>query len=158
MVKRGPGRRRTIKAVEPAGGSLFRYIETSALIAALLDEDASARVAVRGEGRRVASALTFTEAARALIHARIGGRLEPDEERATLRRLRRFERRCELVAVSEAVLTRAARPFAVEPIRTLDAIHLATVELLGETPQLVTIVTRDRRLRDNALAMGYAVE
>ena len=38
------------------------------------------------------------------------------------------------------------------------AIHLATVELLGETPQFVTIVTRDRHIRENAIAMGYAVE
>lgn len=155
MVRRRS--RRRIEAL-PEGGSLFRYIETSALIAAILDEDAAARVAVRGEGQRVASALTFAEAARALLHARIGGRLDADEERTALRRLRRFERRCETVAVSEAVLTRAARPFAVEPIRTLDAIHLATVELLGETPQLITVVTRDRRLRENAISIGYAVE
>jgi hypothetical protein len=63
-----------------------------------------------------------------------------------------------VVAVTEAVLTRAGRPFPVEPIRTLDAIHLATAELLGEAPQLVTIVTRDARVRDNARALGYAVE
>lgn len=42
--------------------------------------------------------------------------------------------------------------------RTLDAIHLATLERLGEAPQLVTVVTRDARLRDNAKALGYAVE
>lgn len=158
MVRGRPGRDRKREVVEPAGGALFRYIETSALVAALLDEDATARVAVKGEGRRVASALTFTEAARALLQARIGGRLDLNEERATLKRLRRFERRCEFVAISDAVLARAARPFAVEPLRTLDAIHLATVELLCETPQFVTIVTRDRRLRENALSIGYAVE
>jgi hypothetical protein len=36
--------------------------------------------------------------------------------------------------------------------------HLATAELLDEPPQLVTIVTRDARVRDNARALGYAVE
>jgi hypothetical protein len=55
------------------------------------------------------------------------------------------------------VLTRAGRPFPVEPIRTLDAIHLATAELLGEPPQLVTIITRDGRVRDNARALGCVV-
>jgi hypothetical protein len=69
-----------------------------------------------------------------------------------------FERRCDIVAVTDAVLTRAGRPFPVEPVRTLDAVHLATVELLGETPQLVTIVTRDGRVRANAPAAGYVVE
>ena len=68
-----------------------------------------------------------------------------------------FERRCYIVGVTDAVLTRAGRPFPKEPIRTLDAVHLATAELLGEPPQLVTIVTRDARVRENARALGYAV-
>ena len=42
-------------------------------------------------------------------------------------------------------------------IRTVDAIHLATAELLGEPPQLVTVLTRDARVRDNARALGYAI-
>jgi hypothetical protein len=35
---------------------------------------------------------------------------------------------------------------------------LATTELLGEAPQVVTIVTGDVRVRDNARALGYMVE
>jgi hypothetical protein len=72
--------------------------------------------------------------------------------------LQRFGRRSYVVAITDAVLTRAGRPFPVEPIRTLNALHLATVELLGEPPQFVTIVTRDARVRDNATALGYTVE
>jgi len=140
----------------PAAAS-FRYIESSALLAALLEHDAAALKALRADGRRVTSALTFAEGSRALIRARIAGRVTPDEERAALRALQTFERRCAVVAVTDAVLTRAERPFPVEPIRTLDAIHLATAELLGETPQLVTLVTRDDRVRKNARALGYAV-
>ncbi len=75
-----------------------------------------------------------------------------------MRALRRFERRCYLVAVTDAVLARVRKPFPVEPIRALDAVHLATLELLGEPPPLMTIVTRDSRIRDNAEALGYAVE
>ena len=56
------------------------------------------------------------------------------------------------------VLARVRRPFPVEPVRTLDGVHLATAESLGEPPQLVTVVTRDARVRDNARALGYAVE
>lgn len=142
----------------PAGAALFRYLESSAVVAALLDGDAEARQAVEGEGQRFASALTFAESARAVLRARLAGQLNPNAERTILRRLRRIEERCEVAEISPPVLARASRPFAVEPVRTLDAIHLATVELLGEQPQLVTIVTRDRRIRENAIAMGYAVE
>jgi hypothetical protein len=46
---------------------------------------------------------------------------------------------------------------AIVWIRTLDAIHLATLERLGETPPLVTVITRDDRVARNARASGYAV-
>jgi predicted nucleic acid-binding protein len=94
---------------------------------------------------------------RALVRARVAGRITLDEERVAIRALETFQRRCAIVTITDAVLTRAGRPFPVEPIRTLDAIHLATAELLGEPPQLVTIVTRDTRVRENAQALGYAV-
>jgi hypothetical protein len=61
-------------------------------------------------------------------------------------------------AVTDAVLARVRRPFPVEPVRTLDAVHLATAELSGEPPQLITILTRDARVLENAKAMGYPVE
>jgi len=140
-----------------ASARSFRYIESSALLAALLEHDSAALDALRTDGRRVTSALTFAEASRALVRARVAGRLTPAEERASLRALHTFERRCAVVAVTDDVLTRAGRPFPVEPIRTLDAIHLATAELLGESPQLVTVVTRDVRVRDNGRALGYVV-
>jgi predicted nucleic acid-binding protein len=135
----------------------FRYIESSALLAALLEQDAAALKALRADGQRITSALTFAEASRALIRARVAGRITSAVERTALRALQTFERRCAVVAVTDAVLTRAGRPFPVEPIRTLDAIHLATAELLGEAPQLVTVLTRDHRIGENARALGYVI-
>jgi predicted nucleic acid-binding protein len=135
-----------------------RYIESSALVAALLERDADALKSVRTRGRKVTSALTIGEAARAILRARAAARLTADQERAAVRALRRFERRCFLVAVTDAILTRVRRPFPIEPIRTLDAVHLATTELLGEPPPLIVVVTRDVQVRDNAQALGYTVE
>lgn len=136
----------------------MRYIESSALVAALLEHDTGARRAVRKAGRRVTSALTLAETARAVLRARLAGRLTAEQERASLRALQRFERRCFVVAVTDAVLARVRAPFPIEPIRTLDAVHLATAEFLGEPPPLMTIVTRDSRVRDNAEALGYGLE
>ena len=62
------------------------------------------------------------------------------------------------MSVTEKILTRAGRPFPVEPIRTLDALHLATAEALGDPPALVIIITRDLRVRENAAALGFPVE
>jgi predicted nucleic acid-binding protein len=78
--------------------------------------------------------------------------------RAAARALRTFSTRCDLVSVTDEVLLRAGRPFPLEPVRTLDAIHLATSEILGEHPPLVTIVTRDQRIRENAVALGFSTE
>lgn len=134
----------------------IHYIETSALLSALLEQASDVKHTLRASGRRVTSALTMAESYRAIVHARSAGRLTAVQERAVVRALHTFLARCDLVAVTDDVLSRAGRPFPVEPIRTLDAIHLATAELLGEPPQLVTIVTRDMRVEKNALALGYA--
>jgi len=132
-------------------------MESSALVALLLEHDTAAMKPPPAGTQYVTSALTLAEAGRAIIRARAPGRLTADKEQAAVRALRTFERRCFILDVDRPVLARVRRPFPVEPIRTLDAVHLATTELLGEAPQLVTIVTRDARVRENAQALGYEV-
>lgn len=133
------------------------YIETSGLLSALFEQDAAAKRMLRRAAGRVTSALTIVEARRATVRARASGRLTVRQERAVARALETFAVRCDLVAITDDVLQRAGRPFPVEPVRTLDAIHLATLEILGEPPALVTVLTRDARIRDNAVASGHAV-
>jgi predicted nucleic acid-binding protein len=94
---------------------------------------------------RVTSALTIAETTRAVLRARLSGRITAEQHRAALVPLQRFARRRHIVSVTEA-------------IRTLEAIHLATAEALGDPPALVVIVTRDLRVRKNATALGYPVE
>jgi predicted nucleic acid-binding protein len=151
-------KRKTASTVERAEPAAVRYIESSALVAALLEHDVQALKSIRSAERTVTSALTIAETARAILRARLAGRLTADEERAAVRALHRFERRCHLAAVTDAILARAGRRFSIEPIRNLDAVHLATTELLGEPASLVTVVTRDVRVRQNAEALGYRVE
>ena len=141
----------------PAAASLLRYIESSALVAGILERDAEALAEIREIGQRATSALTLAETVRALIRARVAGRITAREERTALRDFQWFVRACLVISISDPILERAGRPFPSEPVRTLDAIHLATLESLGETPQLVTVVTRDDRIARNARALGYAV-
>ena len=118
----------------------------------------AAKTSIRAPGQRITSALTLAEASRAFLRAHLSGRVTAQQHRAALLTLQRFSRRCYIVSVTETILTRAGRPFPVEPIRTLGAIHLATAEALGEPPALVVIITRDIRVRDNATALGFTVE
>ena len=135
-----------------------RYVESTALVAALLEHDTAVTKRLPAGTRIVTSVVTMSEAGRAIIRARVTGRLTAENEKAAILALRTFERRCFLLDIDQVVLDRVRRPFPVEPIRTLDAIHLATAELLDEPPQLATIVTRDERVRANAKALGYSIE
>lgn len=140
------------------GVPIRRYIESSALVAAVLEDDTAAKASIRAKGQRVTSALTAAETMRAVLRARLSGRITAQQERAALLTLHRFTRRCYIVSVTEEILARAGLRFPAEPVRTLDAIHLATAEALGDPPALVTIVTRNLRVRDNANSLGHPVE
>lgn len=135
----------------------LRYIETSGLLAALLEGDVPARRFLRAPGLVVSSALTFAEARRGVVRARNAGRLTVAQERAALAAVSRFRRRCAVMPITEDILTRVGKPFPVEPVRTLDAIHLATAGALADEPQWMTILTRDERIRANARVLGYPV-
>ena len=153
QTRRSGGSAAVVEAVP-----IRRYIESSALVAALLEGDKAAKASIRAMGQRITSALTAAETSRAVLRARLSGRITAQQERAALLTLRRFIRRCYIVSVTEEILARAGRRFPVEPVRTLDAIHLATAEALGDPPALVAVVTRDSRVRDNANAIGHPVE
>ena len=72
------------------------------------------------------------------LHARKLGRSHGDEARALLGRIAFIE-------LAPPVLARALEPFPV-PLRTLDALHLASIEFLREQAQTVELATYDRRL------------
>ncbi len=133
------------------------YIESSALVAAFLEGDAQARSIIFGSGQIISSSLTLAEAERALTRAKTTGRITSGEEAEFALALWDFSQRCSMMPVSQLILGRVGAPFPAEPVRTLDAIHLVTAQTLGLPPQLVRILTRDRRVRANALALGFQV-
>lgn len=130
------------------------YLETSALLRALLDGDAGVADMIDAAELRCASELTFVEAARALIRARHTGRLDARGAHAIARDLAALERECDVFAVSADVLRRAREPLPVEPVRTLDAIHLATIRLIDAELGDVAVASFDARVRANVDALG----
>ncbi len=59
-----------------------------------------------------------------------------------------------LVELVPAVLVRALQPFPV-PVRTLDAMHLATMDFLRSQSQTIVLATYDQRLAAAAAALGF---
>ena len=144
-------------ATDPLASPIIYYLESSALLAALLEGDVQVRALLRSHASVVTSALTFAECTRGLVQARVLGRLSADDEHAARDALAALQRRCASIPVSDNVLERVGRAFPVEPVRSLDAVHLASLEAIGDLRQSVTVVTRDRRVRDNALQLGFLV-
>jgi hypothetical protein len=60
-----------------------------------------------------------------------------------------------LIGLTPAVLRRALEPFPL-PLRTLDALHLATVEYLRERGRSVQLASYDQRLLATAAALNVA--
>jgi predicted nucleic acid-binding protein len=122
------------------------YVDSSALVklAVAEPESKALRQYLRRNRPHVTSALARTEVARALLP------LGADAVDRGTGVLQRFE----LIRISDRVLRRAG---ALEPItlRSLDAIHLATAQLLQ--PGLRSIVTYDERMADAARAMKIQV-
>jgi predicted nucleic acid-binding protein len=61
--------------------------------------------------------------------------------------------RVNLTAMSEAALARALEPFPVA-VRTLDALHLATIEFIRKSGEPVELASYDNRLLAVAQALG----
>jgi predicted nucleic acid-binding protein len=123
------------------------YIDTSVVLAHLLAEDRCPPGAL-WEETLVSSALLEYEAW-ARINARRLAKSHGDALRAVLGRVARIE------LVGE-VLGRARERFPVE-VRTLDALHLASMRFLIDQGQSVALATYDRRMLAAARRMKLEV-
>lgn len=63
--------------------------------------------------------------------------------------------RVDLIELAPPVLARALEPFPV-PVRTLDTLHLASMEFLRARGQPVELASYDERLIEAARALGIA--
>jgi predicted nucleic acid-binding protein len=122
------------------------YVDSSAIVKLVVAEPES-KALRRYLARRqplVSSALARTEVARALLPAGT----------AALARGHETLRRVQLLRVNDRVLNEAG---GMEPaeLRSLDAIHLASVSQLGAAVK--QIVTYDERIAQAAGALGWSV-
>ncbi len=120
------------------------YLDTSVALAQLLAEDCTPPESLWGEPL-VSSRLVEYELWTRL-HARGLGRSHAEDARQLLGRIA-------LLELTPAVLVRALEPFPA-PVRTLDALHLASVDFLRKQGQDVRLATYDARMSDVARRLG----
>lgn len=133
------------------------YIETSAVLTWLFGEPEGKHVvnAVNAAERVLTSTLTVLETERALIRA-VRTEVLTEVKAARLRKVFRDNLRgWELMEITSEIQARAAAPFPVEPVRSLDALHLATglsfVEIYGD----LQFLSFDSRILANLGPLGF---
>lgn len=135
------------------------YAESSAVLSWLLDENlgpAARQVLEEAEGI-VTSDLTLVEVDRAFHRARRLGALDEAKLERSVELLHLAARHWTLLRLNEAVVSRARANFPDDAIRTLDALHLATVLVArSKVPQL-GLLSLDERVRRCGRALGLPI-
>lgn len=123
------------------------YLDTSVLLARLFAEDRYPSEAFWQEplvSSRLIEYETWTR-----VHARRLSKTHGEAAKALLARLA-------LLELMPAVLFRALEPFPA-PVRTLDALHLASAHFIRERDPTLTVATYDEQLAAAASALGLPV-
>jgi hypothetical protein len=120
------------------------YVDSSVILAQLLAEDRFPDASFWNRGPLVSSRLVEYEVWNR-VYSRGLADSHGDDVRSLLGRLA-------LLELAPPVLARALEPFPT-PIRTLDALHLASIEFLRTVGQRPSLATYDRRLGDAATAL-----
>ncbi len=133
----------------------MKYVDASAVLRVLFSE-AGPKVPLAGD-RVVSSQLVEVETFRAVDRERLLGNLG-DLQTATKRKeLIDFLAMLDLAPIDGTVIDRAKGSFAVN-VRALDAIHVATAELLAvESGEPLEFWTHDERQANAALSRGLTV-
>src|SRR5262245_57739952 len=133
------------------------YAESSAALAWLLEQDHGLLVGdvLANADLIIASDLTLIECDRVLIRAVLLDELHEADAAQRQARLNAVSAHWTLFSLDEDIVERARRPFPAEPVRTLDAIHLATAVSARKAVPNLAILSLDARLRRAGDRLGF---
>ena len=136
------------------------YAESSAVLAWLLGEEAAPRVRdiLRKAELVIASDLTLLECDRVLIRALALGEIEEAAAADRRAHLNAAAAHWHVLSLSTDIVDRARRPFPAEPIRTLDAMHLASALMARSGAAGVEILSLDDRVRRAGEQLGFRLQ
>ena len=135
------------------------YAESSAVLGWLLGEPRGEEVrhALEEADGVVASRLTRLECLRAIVRLEATRQRTPSDTEHLLGVFARASAEWTMIDIAAELVERAAAPFPEEPVRALDAIHLASALAVRAVTPEVEMAALDVRVRRNALRLGIAV-
>jgi predicted nucleic acid-binding protein len=133
------------------------YAESSAVLAWLLGEPDGADVREWLSQAEIvlSSDLTLVECERVLIRAESIRRISEGDTADRRGRLIQAAEHWAVLRIGEEVVSRARRPFPREPIRTLDALHLAAALHARSLVPGTRLLSLDGRMRAAARELGF---
>jgi len=134
-----------------------KYVDASALLRLLFAEPGPAVRLAAGD-RAASSALVEIETFRAVDRERLSGHLDDAQTAIKRKELTDLVAMLDLAPIDRVVIDRAKSSFAVN-VRALDAIHVATAEILAAeaTGEPLEFWTHDDRQATAALSRGLTV-
>lgn len=135
------------------------YAESSAVLSWLLEEPRAKAVEreLNGATRVISSTLTGIECARTIVRGAALGKFTSSDAQVLLRIYRAAEATWGRLELHDRVAERAGAPFPVEPVRALDAVHVASAALAHAEFGPVAMLSLDERVRANSAALGLTV-
>jgi hypothetical protein len=135
------------------------YAESSAVLAWLLDESAGTAVRrILADAEVVLSSdLTLVECDRVLHRAAALGELTEADAADRRAHLALAAAHWHVLHIGPEIVERARRPFPGEPIRTLDAIHVATVLVARSAVAGLGLLSLDHRIRGVGKRLGLTL-
>jgi hypothetical protein len=135
------------------------YAESSAVLAWLLDEPSAATVRqLLGVSEiTVSSDLTLIECDRVLFRAVALKELTEAEAADRRAHLAVAAAHWQILRIAPEIVDRARQPFPGEPIRTLDAIHLASLMVGRSAVRGLGLLSLDDRVRKAAKGLGVDI-
>jgi len=132
------------------------YLDTSAVLRAVLESGTTPPLEARiaAAGALVTSRLSLVEAARALLRLRATARASEERLADAARAIDALWERCDVWELTPAVCTLASQVAPHQPLRTLDALHVATYVLARRRIDTLELVSADERL--TAAARGVS--
>ena len=132
------------------------YAESSAVLAWLLDEQSAAAVRqlLGASEITVSSDLTLIECDRVLLRAVALKELTEAEAADRRAHLAAAAAHWQMLRIAPDIVDRARQPFPGEPIRTLDAIHLASLMVGRSAVRGLGLLSLDDRVRRAAKGLG----